>query len=231
MKFPIIAKHANSVAAITPSSNLVKPRQTSPTSHTVRTGKLESGISVDWAHLPSTRKVLPSQCSARLGLQLVLPRTYGLTPHLHMNRVEHTGKGARQDLLPALPLAVVLVVLVQVLGVVLVVVPRADGLSPAKLRLLPVWVILSDRSACFWRSTTPLGGEANAHTTASTNTTPLESWFSMANGTGVWVYHRAVTKWGLNRVTFEKKKFSEPKRKLGSFARPDLTHRKRYKRW
>lgn len=45
----------------------------------MRTGKLESAISVDWAHLPSTRKVLPSQCSARLGLQLVLPRTYGLT--------------------------------------------------------------------------------------------------------------------------------------------------------
>lgn len=139
----------------------------------------------------------------------------GSPPHLHKNRVEHTGKGARQDLLPALPLVVVLVVLVVVLGVVLVqvlvqvlgVVPPADGLTPAKLRVLPVWVILSDRSACFWRFTTPLGGEANAHTTASTIKTPLESWFSMANGTGVWVYYRAVTKWGLNRVTFEKKIF------------------------
>lgn len=227
MKFPIIAKHANSVAAITPSSNLVKPRQTSPTSHTVRTGKLESGISVDWAHLPSTRKVLPSQCSARLGLQLVLPRTYGLTTPTYTRTKSSILGGARQDFLPALPLAVVLVVvLVQVLGVV----PPADGLPPAKLRVLPVWVILSDRSAWFWRFTTPLGGEANAHT-------PLHK----RNATRVLVQYgqwyrcmgvpQGSHKMRLEQGNFWKKKFSEPKRKLGSFARPDLTHRKRYKRW
>ena len=204
MKFPIIAKHANSVAAITPSSNLVKPRQ--PPTLCVLASSNRASQWIGPTCPPQGRFSLASVVPGSAYSWSCLGRM-GSPPHLHMNRVEHTGKGARQDLLPALPLVVVLVVLGVVLVQVLGVVPPADGLSPAKLRVLPVWVILSNRSACFWRSTTPLGGEANAHTTASTNTTPLESWFSMANGTGVWVYYRAVTKWGLNRVTFEKKIF------------------------